>query len=232
MCPNDKSYGCFAQGGIVIRNTLERLVGLLTALNKTPDTPLTKFDPRTEIVPRVYVDANWGLKVMQRNEHDKVLCEHGADDGDKVERTTSYHVDGSQALQETIVTSKLFGNRQLFNQKETWDKLGKLEFSFCETNLFDGTGNQEMGNRKTQHFEFGRLHSEIDEQWSPETKLWLENSQRMFAYYQDGDIKECLTVNPVNKEKKIENWGSKGRNGRDKATCTWNADTCSWTEAS
>jgi hypothetical protein len=168
---------------------------------------------------------------MARDHEDRVTRELGSDDGDTVERKTTYFTGKHMASQETAVNSRLEGHRLTYAEKDKWSRTGKLEFSYRETNTLNSSGDQEKGERSEKHLEFGRLNKEVDGNWSPESKGWVDSYIRTVSYYKDGDVKCNSTERPPTNEKTEENWGVKGSHGRDKTVRTWDASTKSWTQS-
>ena len=184
-----------------------------------------------EDVQHMVGTEKWHLKVMERDHDDRITRELGSDDGDTVERKTTYHSGKDKASQETTVNSRLDGHRLTYAEKDKWSRSGKLEYSYRETITLNSSGDQEKGERSEKSLEFGRLNKEVDGNWSPESKGWVDTYIHTVDYYKDGDMKTSLTERPPTNEKIEEHWGVKGSHGRDKTTRTWDAATKSWTQS-
>ena len=205
-----------------------RLGSLAVVLAVAPHCLLAEPIAVVEDVQHMVGSEKWHLKVMERDKADRVVRELGSDDGDTVERKTSFHSGTVKASQETTVKSRLSGHRLIYDEKDEWSKSGKLEYSYRETNTLNSSGDQDKGVRSEKKFEYQRLLKQVDANWSPESKGWVDVYIRKATYYRDGDMKSCVTERPATNEKIEENWGTKGSHGRDKTTRTWDAETKSW----
>ena len=208
-----------------------RMGSLMVVLAVAPHALVSEPIAAVEDVQHMVGTEKWHLKVMARDHQDRVTSELGSDDGDTVERKTTYHSGANKASQETTVNSRLAGHRLTYAEKDKWSKSGKLEYSYRETNTLNSSGDQEKGERSEKKLEYGRLNKEVDGNWSPESKGWVDSYIRTVSYYKDGDVKRSTTERPPTNEKIEENWGVKGSHGRDKTTRTWDAATKSWTQS-
>jgi hypothetical protein len=206
-----------------------RIASLMTVMAIVPLLLNAEPSAAVEDVQHMMGMEKWHMQVMARDAEHRVTRELGSDDGDTVERNTSYYVGGKAlASQETTVHSRLQGHRLTYAEKDKWSKSGKLEYSYRETNALNSSGDQDKGERSEKSLEFGRLNKEVDGNWSPQAKGWVDSYIRTFSYYKDGDPKACITERPPTNEKVEEHWGVKGSHGRDKTTRTWDASTKSW----
>lgn len=209
-----------------------RVIGLVAVMAlAAPTLPADGTAAPLERVERMVGSEKWHLKVMERDHSGRVTRELGSDDGDTVERRSSYHKGKVLASQETTVNSRLAGHRLVYAEKDKWSKSGKLEYSYRETDTVNSSGDQETGERSEKHMEYNRLTKQVDGQWSPQSKGWVDGYIRTVNYYKDGDMKSSVVERPPTNEKTEEIWGVKGSHGRDKTTRTWDAETKSWKQS-
>jgi len=202
--------------------------GLLATLGMAPARTRAETVSAVEDVRHFVGEEQWHLKVMARDHEDRVVRELGMDNGNVVERKTSFYSTSGKKSQETTVHSQLRGKRLLYDEVARWSRSGKLEYSFHETDSVNSSGDQDKGERDTRRSEFGRPLNETTEQWSPDTQGWAKSYEQTFTYYPDGDAKECVTSHPDTNAKTDETWGPKGEHGRDKTTREWDEATRSW----
>jgi len=166
----------------------------------------------------------WNESGTTRSSMDQVVKNlEGPKENHAVQKIGRY-ADGSKASQETTITSSLPGKRLLYAGIDHWTRSGKLKSTSRQVDTLDPNGVEIKGERKTVIFRHERVISEKQEKWDPDFHGWLETYDRTTLYYDNGDLKQRITMRPPENTKTKEAWGSHG----EKTSQKWNEKKQIW----
>jgi hypothetical protein len=167
------------------------------------------------------------LTVVESDSAGRATLEREVNGANKVERATSWHGNGKMASRKTTVVSKESG-KTLYTEKKNWDEAGNLEMAYEQDDEYKGD-EQVKGQIHEQQYADGRLTEETRKKWRPGSGWELVYHQKI-SYYDDGDMKERVTEEPKEKEKKLETWGERENklSQRKHDVKKWDEKTESW----
>jgi hypothetical protein len=167
------------------------------------------------------------LKVLQTGGHGPTL-ERNTNAVNRISRTTSYFDNGEKAKQEVTVVDKS-NEKTLYCGKKSWNSKGDLTKSYEKDDAFNGDGKQVKGHIVDSVMLHGRLVTELRKSYSPTTDSWGVTLKQQISYYDDGDMRERVTLRPAADEKTREHWSNKDRLvGRKEVTSSWDSSSGKW----
>jgi hypothetical protein len=94
---------------------------------------------------------------------------------------------------------------------------------------FKRNKSQSSGRIDDRRFLDGRLVYAATKEFSPATGQWRDTYRQTMSYFEDGDLRERITEDPVSDDKGKETWGAKNAVlGRVETSETWNSNTGAW----
>jgi hypothetical protein len=168
------------------------------------------------------------LKTVDRDEKGRPTLERSDNLVNLVERRTGYYYDGQAAWQTLSVVSQNTG-KTLFYSKKTWLESGKPDSAYSEDDVFNGEGKQVKGSILDLQYNDGLLTFKVRKRYSPITDEWGFTLKQTMTYYNDGDLKERVSVDPSTDEQTRETWGVReGSLGRQKHVEQWDSSSGAW----
>lgn len=168
------------------------------------------------------------LKTVDRDEKGRPTLERSDNLVNLVERRTGYYYDGQPAWQTLSVVSQNTG-KTLFYSKKTWLESGKPDSAYSEDDVYNGEGKQVKGSILDLQYNDGKLTFKVRKRYSPVTDEWGFTLKQTMTYYNDGDLKERVSVDPSTDEQTRESWGVReGSLGRQKHVEEWNSSSGAW----
>jgi hypothetical protein len=168
------------------------------------------------------------LRTVDQDEQGRPTLERSDNLVNLVERRTGYYSDGQASWQILTVVSQNSG-KTLYYSKKTWLEDGKVDSNYSEDDLFNGDGKQMKGGILDLQYSGGLLTFKVRKRYSPVSDNWGFTLKQTFAYYNDGDLKERVSVDPSTDEQTRETWGvRRGTLGRKEYVEQWNSSRGVW----
>jgi len=168
------------------------------------------------------------MTTIEKDSFGRVTLERNNDLVNRVKRETTWFADGKKESETVSVIGKTSG-RTLYFSKKAWGDDGNILSVDIEDNAFKSRKKQIGGQIEKQQYENGRLIAENHKHYSATSDGWNDTFKESILYFDDGDMKQRVTENPVTGEKSREIWGEKsGVLGRVETTQNWDNAKSVW----